>query len=111
MVLISIVTFLLALAGWLRRVRAPRAAELFLPLYIGLIFIWPDVWSGERFLLPALPLLLLYAGEALVRFSRWLTPRYSFAIPTTAAALLLAVAVPGLVEAAHTGRACTALFA
>jgi hypothetical protein len=111
MVLISIVTFLLALAGWLRRVRAPRVAELFLPLYIGLIFIWPDVWSGERFLLPALPLLLLYAGEALVRFSRWLTPRYSFAIPTTAAALLLAVAVPGIVEAAHTGRACTALYA
>jgi hypothetical protein len=48
-------------------VRRARVADVFLPLYLGLIFIWPAVWSGERLLLPALPLLLFYAAEALVR--------------------------------------------
>lgn len=109
-VLLSIITFLLALAGWIRRMRAPRVADLFLPLYIGLIFVWPDVWSGERFLLPALPLLLYLAGETLVRSARRLTPRYSFAAGAGALALLLALALPGVVEAARVGRACTALY-
>ncbi|HUF51129.1 MAG TPA: hypothetical protein VMN60_09865 [Longimicrobiales bacterium] len=109
-VLLSIVTFLLALAGWIRRVRAPRVADVFLPLYIGLIFVWPDVWSGERFLLPALPLLLYFAGDTLVRGARRLVPRYTFASGAGALALLIAVALPGIAEAARVGRACTALY-
>jgi hypothetical protein len=56
----------LALWGWVSRLlRAPGGAELFVPLYGGMILLWPSVWSGERFLLPLLPLLLLYAGRTL----------------------------------------------
>ncbi|MGH7464170.1 MAG: hypothetical protein ACREK1_03280, partial [Longimicrobiales bacterium] len=40
-VLLSIVIVLLAFAGWVRRLRAPRVADLFLPLYVGLLVIWP----------------------------------------------------------------------
>ena len=71
---------LAALLGWVRAVRSggsgdhpkryapgPDPAELFLPLYAGLILIWPQVWSGERFALPLLPLLFLYAGDTLAR--------------------------------------------
>jgi hypothetical protein len=56
----------LALAGWVRSsLRGPGPAELFAPLYSGMILLWPDVWSGDRFLLPLLPLGLLYMGEGL----------------------------------------------
>lgn len=56
---------LLALAGWGMRMRRPGVAELWLPLYVGLVLIWPREWAGERFLLPALPMLLLCAAEPL----------------------------------------------
>ncbi len=56
----------LGLAGWvgaLRRRIGP--AELFLPLYAGLILLWPTVWSGDRFALPLYPALFLYAARVL----------------------------------------------
>lgn len=55
----------LALAGWiLRAVREAGVAELFALLYAGLIVLWPQVWTDRRFLLPLLPLVLLYATLA-----------------------------------------------
>lgn len=55
---------LLGLAGWVQSCRdRPGPAELFAPLYIGMILLWPEVWSGDRFLLPLLPVGLLYAAE------------------------------------------------
>lgn len=54
---------LLGLAGWAMRMRRPGVAELWLPMYLGLVLIWPNEWAGERFLLPALPMLLLCAAE------------------------------------------------
>ncbi len=54
-----------AAAGWLRRcLRGVGTPELFTFLYAGLISAWPTVWVDRRFLLPLLPLLLLYALEA-----------------------------------------------
>jgi hypothetical protein len=38
---LSAAILLLAAAGWIMRVRRPRVVELFLPLYLGLILIWP----------------------------------------------------------------------
>ncbi len=61
----------LALWGWLSAVRSrPGPAELFLPLYAGMILLWPQVWSGDRFFLPLLPLVLLYAGTVAVGVAR-----------------------------------------
>jgi 4-amino-4-deoxy-L-arabinose transferase-like glycosyltransferase len=54
---------LLAAVGWALRLRRAGVAELWLPLYLGLVLIWPSEWSGERFLLPVLPMLLVCAGE------------------------------------------------
>ena len=55
----------LAVVGWFRRVRTgPGVAEIFCLLYTGLILAWPAVWSGDRFALPLLPLILLYAGQS-----------------------------------------------
>ncbi|MBI4539527.1 MAG: glycosyltransferase family 39 protein [Gemmatimonadetes bacterium] len=98
---------LLAVWGWARRMRrGPGIPEFLLPLYLGLIFLWPTVWSGDRFALPILPLVVLYAGEAVVgaakRFGRW---------PTIGAGALafLVVAVPAgfaLPEEVRTSQAC-----
>ena len=53
---------ILAVAGWILRVRKPGLPELFLPLYIGLLYVWPEVWAGDRFLLLR-PVILGYAAH------------------------------------------------
>ncbi len=56
---------LLTLVGWIRTLREEvRPAELFLPLYFGLVLLWPPAWSGDRFSLPLLPLAFFYSGVA-----------------------------------------------
>lgn len=62
---LGVMVVLLAMAGWGMRVRRAGVPELWLPLYLGLVLVWPEEWSGERFLLPALPVLLLCAAEPL----------------------------------------------
>ncbi|MBT8397711.1 MAG: hypothetical protein HKO65_01915 [Gemmatimonadetes bacterium] len=65
-VLVGIGLALVALVGWIRTLREELGpAELFLPLYLGLILLWPEAWSGDRFALPLLPLLFFYCGTAL----------------------------------------------
>jgi hypothetical protein len=101
----------LALYGWARRVRRrPRVAELFLPLYLGLILVWPAVWSGERFLLPVLGLLLGYAADGFVRGTRALAPRAAPALALGGLALVLVMNTPALAEHVRAGRACTAAY-
>jgi 4-amino-4-deoxy-L-arabinose transferase-like glycosyltransferase len=77
----------LGVSGWAidaRRRRGP--SEIFLPLYAGLIFLWPEVWSGDRFALPLYPLLFgygaLFLKEGLARFGR--------TVPATVGGLALA---------------------
>jgi len=99
----------LAVAGWVlccRRRIGP--VELFFPLYGGLILLWPEVWSGDRFALPLFPVLFVYAGWALLRgglrLGRW-------APGTLGAAALLALLLPALggwMDQVRTARACTA---
>lgn len=51
----------LALFGWLRSaVRSLTVAHLLVAIYLGLILLWPTVWTDRRFLLPILPLLLVF---------------------------------------------------
>jgi hypothetical protein len=62
--LLGIVVLGLAAAGWVLRARRRLGlAEIWLPLYLGLVLIWPREWSAERFILPALPMLLVCAAE------------------------------------------------
>jgi hypothetical protein len=85
---------LLALVGWLRALWKDRGpAELFLPLYFGLLLLWPVVWSGDRFALPLLPLLFFYAATALF----WiLGPRKGALRTAVAGFAFLLLALPAL---------------
>lgn len=108
--LLSVAIFLLAIFGWAMRLRRPGVAELFVPAYTGLILIWPAVWSGERFLLPLLPMLLFYAAEATVRLVHRAAAGWGMVAAAGGAALVLAAAVPGLAVAVSNGTACTARY-
>ncbi|MDB4949803.1 MAG: hypothetical protein JWM27_2452 [Gemmatimonadetes bacterium] len=109
----------LAFAGWIVRLRRRGGvAEAWLPLYLGLILTWPQNWSGERLILPALPVMLLCAAEAagmlLAPVVRRIPARRRAASRTAALACALAgvalAAAPGAVREVRTGRACTAVY-
>lgn len=100
----------LALAGWVMRIRKPGLPELFLPLYIGLLYVWPEVWAGDRFLLPAFPLILGYAGHALMAIaSRARIPRPEW-VGATAVAFILLFAIPAQLQGVRLGVACTTAY-
>lgn len=59
-----------AMAGWIRRVRKPSLSEVFFPIYLGLVLLWPAAWSGTRLLFPVLPLIALYSAESVAALVR-----------------------------------------
>ena len=83
---------LVTLVGWIRALREKvGVAELFFPLYFGLILLWPPAWSGDRFALPLLPLIFFYAGVALL----WLLGSFSVKVRRPLLAILvLLLALP-----------------
>jgi hypothetical protein len=102
----GIATTGLAAFGWARRLRHLTLAEIFLPLYLGLLLIWPAVWSGERFLLPALPLLLYYAGDGLVRLVRRAKPPAVLAAGAGATGLIVLLGAPTTFVTARVSGQC-----
>lgn len=105
---LSVPVVLLAIVGWARRLRRPGLAEVWMPPMIGLLLLWPSTWSGERFILPLLPLLLCYAAEALRDLAgrlRW-RPAARL-VPLAAGAVLLLVALPGIGRVEKVGLTCS----
>ena len=96
-----------AVVGWFRRVREDvTVAELFLPLYFGLILLWPAVWSGDRFALPLYPLLLFYSGEALLAGAGRVQARDPLLTGLVAASLLVVPSVRGWNDATRRAASC-----
>ncbi|NJD18211.1 MAG: hypothetical protein FIA95_02870, partial [Gemmatimonadetes bacterium] len=99
----------LAGLGWFRAARRrPGPAELFLPLYAGLILLWPAVWSGARIALPLYPLLFAYAAYTL---REALLSRGRRVAAAAGAVVFLTVALPALrtwAGAAREASACSA---
>lgn len=108
----AVVLAVLAVAGcavgWIPRLRRPGVAELFLPLYIGLLLVWPEVWSGERFLLPALPLILGYAAAALRSAVMRFRPQIVRWVGVAAVGAVVLAGLPTLVAQARAARLCAA---
>ncbi|MDH5761020.1 MAG: glycosyltransferase family 39 protein [Gemmatimonadota bacterium] len=101
---------ILGVWGWASRARKGLgASELFFPMYAGLILLWPEVWSGDRFALPLFPLLFLYSWDAIARLvERW----GRVGLGTAGAVTFLVVMVPSLLTwlgAARESSACGAL--
>ncbi|CAA9374162.1 MAG: Permease of the drug/metabolite transporter (DMT) superfamily [uncultured Gemmatimonadetes bacterium] len=98
----------LAAAGWALRVSRAGVAELLLPLYLGLVLVWPAEWAGERFILPVLPVLLLYAAEAVAKGTSRVGAARAAGVAGTAVVLLMAL--PAQKAAASGGSHCRAEF-
>ena len=96
-----------AVHGWVLEGRKKvGVAELFVPLYVGLILVWPEVWGGDRFVLPVLPLLFLYGSVAL---ERW-TARLGGGARVVAAGAFVLLLLPALgswLGAVREARACS----
>ena len=68
--LVSVTIF--AFFGYFQRVRTgPRMYEIFLPLYLGVILLWPNS-SGARYLIPLFPLYLYYFFKGITAIKGWL---------------------------------------
>jgi hypothetical protein len=107
---LSVVVVALAVYGWSRRVRRAGVAELWLPLYVGMLLVWNPEWAGDRLLLPLYPALLMYAGDALARLGRMRIVPGRALVPAAGAALLALAALPGVAEGSRMGTFCTAEY-
>lgn len=96
----------LAVIGFSRRVRAPSIAEFWMPLYVGLLLLWPQDWSGERLLYPLYPVILAYVAEALP-IVRARVPKAVLLVLIVAAALGITV---GDARRITNGLGCMSLF-
>ncbi|HEX6751594.1 MAG TPA: hypothetical protein VF092_30150 [Longimicrobium sp.] len=101
----------LAAAGWGRRMSKPALAEFWVPIYVALLLVWPSTWTGERFVLPILPLILCYAAEAVRDGVAALgRPKLAVAAPALAAALLFIFTIPGLARVEQVGYTCSKAY-
>ena len=92
--LVFAVTLPLAAAGVCRRLRGGlRTLELYFAFYLGLLIIWPTA-NGIRYLLPLLPVYILYIAMGLdLALEAWLSHRslrLRLAVPASLAAAILA---------------------
>jgi len=97
-----------AVCGWAMRVKRPSVAELFVPLYVGLLLIWPATWAGERFLLPLMPLLIGYAALCLLALGARIRQPYLPAV--VGAGILAGVAFIGDRYHARIASGCRAEY-
>ncbi len=95
--------------GWVKRLRErPGLAEVWLPIYLALVLLWPAAWAGARFLFPVVPLLALYVGLTIADLANAASHPRVFA-----AALLLAGIVtvnPALRRQIKIGGECRERF-
>jgi MFS family permease len=107
---LSVLVLMFGVYGWAKRIRRPGVAELFLPLYIGLLLVWPAVWSGERFLLPAMPFILFYAGDALLQITGKVMPAAARLTAAIVAVVVVVIGIPATGRAMAIGRECMAIY-
>ena len=96
-----------AIAGWVLRIKEGiSTAEIFFPLYTGLILLWPEVWGGDRFLLPVYPLVFLYGAVALGEVARRIPAAVASPLTAVAFLVLLLPAAGSWIEGTRQASAC-----
>jgi hypothetical protein len=84
----------LALAGWLRSaVTKLTVSHLLVVAYLGLILLWPPVWTDRRFLLPILPLLVVFGAVGATAASERMGTRMGHGIVGLVTGVVVATAL------------------
>ncbi len=92
------------LLGWARRIRYLSLPDIWFPLYLGLLLLWPATWSGSRFLLPVVPLIALYVAETIGVIAAMTSfPKIIAAVVVIAGAAMIS---PALLQEARDGQVC-----
>ncbi len=71
-ILISIIGLLfvfLTVVGFIKKIKCISIIELYFIFSLIILLVWPKVWSSERFLLPVLPIFILYIFSGLFWFA------------------------------------------
>ena len=93
----SVAASLLVLVGLIGNlILRVRILELYTLVYLGVILIWPDVVSDVRYLMPIIPLILLYLADGVTFTVRLLRPKAAGGVMPAALVVLLVVSI-GLV--------------
>lgn len=101
-----------ALAGWVTSARDRIGpAEIFFPLYAGLMVVWPAVWGGDRFALPLYPLVFLYGARTLGLLSGRIPALVVQAVGVAAVAALALPAASDLMRTSGESGECAAYAA
>ena len=109
-VLAALLLIALALVAWVRGIRKFRVLELFVALYAGLIFVWPQVWTDRRFLLPLLPVLYVLAAAGIIWCFDFLrTKRRVWALPVLGMLLVL-LTLPDHVRSVGFNQTCMRFY-
>ena len=111
-ILTALAILALAIAGWGGSVGRRRIGllEAFIFFYAGLILLWPQVWTDRRFLLPLLPVILLFAVEgAIWAFEFVRVGRPGWVLPALGILIGL-LAIPDHVRTASVNQRCLRFY-
>lgn len=101
----------LALLGWLRSAATRLTfAHLLMAFYVGLILLWPPVWTDRRFLLPVLPLLVVFGASGASSLVGRLGQRLGAAAAGLVVAGVAATALISVSSVVPARLACQAAF-
>jgi len=89
---ISLAASMFFLLGLFHRIRQKLTIlEVYVLVYTAIVLLWPQVWSDVRFLMPIVPLILLYLIEGAMLLGGVLPGRETRDVPAGAAAALLVI--------------------
>jgi hypothetical protein len=75
-ILLGLVITAIVLTGFIVQVRRSLTLlEIYTALFLGVCLLWPEMWSGVRFIVPIIPLLLYYFLAGLRALARLLEVR------------------------------------
>ena len=88
---------LIVLSGWFIRLRRNCLDAWYSLFYLGVIFVWPFSGQFFRFILPLLPLFIVYAMQASQMYFGRLVKSSSLIMPFTVGLVFMALSLPAII--------------
>jgi hypothetical protein len=91
--IIVVLLLLIASGGWWFRLRNWRVDAIFLPIYLGLVLIWPYPVETARLLSVSMPIVAVSFWDGLARIVGLVRWRHTYHVVVTSALIVLATSV------------------